>query len=66
MEYVQLGGTGVQVSKLCFGCMSYGQPGWKVHPWVLGEEASKPFLHEALDAGINFFDTANYYSAGVS
>lgn len=66
MEYVQLGGTGVEVSKLCFGCMSYGAPGWKVHPWVLDEAASKPFLHEALDAGINFYDTANYYSAGVS
>ncbi|NNE25067.1 MAG: aldo/keto reductase [Rhizobiales bacterium] len=66
MDYVQLGTTGVQVSRLCFGCMSYGAPGWKVHPWVLGEEASKPFLHAALDAGINFFDTADYYSAGVS
>ncbi len=66
MEYVQLGKTGVQVSQLCFGCMSYGKPGWKVHPWVLNETDSKPFLHEALDAGINFYDTANYYSTGVS
>ena len=66
MDYVQLGSTGLQVSKLCFGCMSYGAPGWSVHPWVLGEAAAKPFLHGALDAGINFFDTANYYSFGVS
>ncbi len=66
MDYVQLGGTGVKVSRLCLGCMSYGAPGWDIHPWVLGEAASKPFLHEALDAGINFFDTADYYSYGAS
>ena len=66
MNYVQLGRTGLKVSQLCLGCMSYGQPGWDIHPWVLDESDSKPFLHEALDAGINFFDTSNYYSAGVS
>ena len=66
MKYVQLGGTGAKVSQLCFGCMSYGTPGWEVHPWVLDEAAAKPFLHGALDAGINFFDTADYYSFGAS
>ena len=66
MDYVRLGGTGLEVSRLCFGCMSYGAPGWSVHPWVLGEADAKPFLHGALDAGINFFDTANYYSFGAS
>ncbi len=66
MEYVQLGRTGLRVSRLCMGCMSYGMPGWHIHPWVLGEEDAKPFLHEALDAGINFFDTSDYYSAGAS
>jgi aryl-alcohol dehydrogenase-like predicted oxidoreductase len=66
MKYVQLGGTGTQVSQLCFGCMSYGTPGWDVHPWVLDQSEAKPFIHGALDAGINFFDTADYYSFGAS
>jgi len=66
MEYVRLGKTGLKVSKLCLGCMSYGTPGWKVHPWVLDEAASIPFVHEALDRGINFFDTADFYSTGAS
>jgi aryl-alcohol dehydrogenase-like predicted oxidoreductase len=66
MEYVQLGGTGLKVSQLCLGCMSYGNPGWDIHPWVLGEADAKLFLHDALDAGINFFDTADYYSYGAS
>ncbi len=66
MDYVQLGRTGLQVSQLCLGCMSYGAPGWEVHPWVLNETDAKPFLYQALDLGINFFDTADYYSAGAS
>lgn len=66
MEYVRLGKTGLKVSRLCFGCMSYGMPGWDIHPWVLDEKASIPFIHDALDKGINFFDTADYYSLGAS
>lgn len=66
MKYTRLGKTGLKVSKLCLGCMSYGAPGWDVHPWVLDEAASIPFIHEALDKGINFFDTADFYSRGAS
>lgn len=64
MEYVNLGKTGLKVSKLCLGCMTYGTPKWR--DWVLDEEASRPFFKRALEAGINFFDTANVYSLGVS
>lgn len=64
MKYVQLGSTGVEVSQLCLGCMSYGSPQWR--PWVLDSEAAKPFFRTAIEAGINFFDTANVYSAGES
>lgn len=64
MERVRLGVTGLQVSQLCLGCMSYGSPSWR--PWVLDAEASKPFFRAAIEAGINFFDTANVYSNGVS
>src|SRR5579864_6327154 len=66
MEYTRLGKTGLEVSRICLGCMSYGEPergGWS---WSLGEEAARPFFKQALDAGINFFDTANVYSAGSS
>lgn len=66
MEYVNLGRTGLKVSRICLGCMSYGSPGAGTHPWALGEEASRPFFRQALDAGINFFDTANVYAGGVS
>ena len=66
MKYVRLGRTGLQVSRLCLGCMSYGDPDRGRHPWTLPEEASRPFLKKALDAGINFFDTANVYSDGAS
>ncbi|MBA4783421.1 MAG: aldo/keto reductase [Rhizobiales bacterium] len=66
MNYVRLGKTGLKVSKLCLGCMSYGTPGWDVHPWVLDEAASIPFIHDALARGINFFDTADFYSRGAS
>jgi aryl-alcohol dehydrogenase-like predicted oxidoreductase len=64
MEYVRLGGTGLKVSRICLGMMSYGDPKWR--EWVLEEEASAPFVRRAADAGINFFDTADVYSAGVS
>lgn len=64
MEYVNLGKTGLKVSRICLGMMSYGTPQWR--NWVLDEEASRPFIRRALDLGINFFDTANMYSNGVS
>ena len=64
MDYVTLGGTGLKVSRLCLGCMTYGSPNWR--PWILGEEAAQPFFRQALDAGINFFDTADAYSFGAS
>ena len=64
MHYVRLGNTGLQVSRLCLGCMTYGTPAWR--PWVLDEESARPFFQRAVEAGINFFDTANMYSRGVS
>src|SRR3954471_10117031 len=64
MEYTNLGNTGLQVSRLCLGCMTYGTSQWR--EWVLNEEESRPFIQRALEAGINFFDTANMYSDGVS
>jgi len=64
MEYIQLGKTGVKVSRLCLGCMSYGTSKWR--PWVLDNADARPFFKRALEAGINFFDTANVYSRGVS
>jgi aryl-alcohol dehydrogenase (NADP+) len=66
MDYIALGTTGLQVSRICLGCMSYGEPGRGAHPWSLGKESAEPFFRQALDAGINFFDTANVYSAGSS
>ena len=69
MEYVSLGRTGLQVSRICLGCMSYGQaktPGVLQWQWTLSEEDSRPHLKRALEAGINFFDTANVYSNGAS
>ena len=66
MQYTKLGRTGLDVSRLCLGCMSYGEPDRGNHPWTLGEAASRPFIRRALDLGINFFDTANVYSAGTS
>ncbi|WP_033165673.1 aldo/keto reductase [Clostridium sp. KNHs205] len=66
MEYVKLGNTGLEVSRLCLGCMSFGDPeGW-VHKWALTDEESRPVIKKALDLGINFFDTANVYSLGRS
>src|ERR1700722_165608 len=66
MEYVNLGSTGLRVSRICLGCMSYGDPKRGAHEWSLDEEASQPFFRRAVEAGINFFDTANVYSAGSS
>ena len=66
MKYVRLGRSGLQVSRLALGCMSYGEPARGRHPWTLGEEASRPFIRRALELGINFFDTADEYSAGGS
>ncbi len=66
MKYVRLGRSGLQVSRLCLGCMSYGEPDRGRHPWSLSEQASRPFLKKSLDLGINFFDTANVYSDGSS
>jgi aryl-alcohol dehydrogenase-like predicted oxidoreductase len=64
MEYVNLGRTGVKVSRLCLGCMTYGSKKWR--EWVLEEDESRPFFRRAFEAGINFFDTADMYSLGVS
>lgn len=66
MDYVNLGKSGLKVSRLCLGCMSYGEPGRGLQPWSLDEETSRPFFRQALEAGINFFDTANVYSGGSS
>ncbi len=66
MEYVKLGRTGLEVSRICLGCMSYGEPDRGQHPWTLSEDRSRPFIRRALDLGINFFDTANTYSDGTS
>ena len=66
MEYTKLGRTGLDVSRICLGCMSYGGGNRGNHAWSLGEEESRPFIKRALEAGINFFDTANRYSLGNS
>ena len=64
MEYRRLGNSGLHVSRFALGCMSYGDPGWR--PWILDEAAARPFFKRAVEAGINFFDTADMYSAGIS
>src|SRR5205814_52335 len=66
MDYVRLGKSGLKVSRICLGCMSYGVPERGGHPWSLTEEKSRPFIKRALEVGINFFDTANVYSDGTS
>lgn len=66
MQYVKLGSTGLDISRLCLGCMTFGEPDAGTHPWTLGEEASRPIIRHAVEQGINFFDTANSYSAGTS
>lgn len=64
MDYTRLGRSGLKVSRICLGCMSYGDPQWR--DWILSEEASRPFIQKALERGINFFDTADMYSRGAS
>jgi aryl-alcohol dehydrogenase-like predicted oxidoreductase len=66
MEYTKLGKTGLKVSRICLGCMTYGVPERGTHPWSLVEEESRPLIRQALELGINFFDTANTYSDGTS
>lgn len=66
MEYVKLGNTGLDVSQLCLGCMSFGVAERWHHPWILDEERSRPIIKKALELGINFFDTANVYADGTS
>ncbi|HSS18752.1 MAG TPA: aldo/keto reductase [Pyrinomonadaceae bacterium] len=66
MDYIRLGQTGLKVSRICLGCMTYGIPDRGAHPWSLDEEKSRPLLKQALELGVNFFDTANTYSDGTS
>jgi aryl-alcohol dehydrogenase-like predicted oxidoreductase len=66
MNYVRFGSTGMKVSRLCLGCMTYGEPGRGKHAWTLPEDVSRPFLKQAIELGINFFDTSNSYSDGSS
>jgi aryl-alcohol dehydrogenase (NADP+) len=66
MRWVKLGSTGLDVSPICLGCMSYGVPDRGGHPWSLDEDAARPFFRQAIELGINFFDTANVYSDGTS
>ena len=66
MRYVNLGKSGLKVSRLCLGCMSFGEPGNMLQPWALGESDARPFFHRAIEGGINFFDTADVYSLGTS
>src|SRR4029453_16073576 len=66
MDYIKLGRSGLDVSRLCLGCMSFGVPERGAHPWTLDEDHSPPLLPHALELGFNFFDTANSYSDGTS
>ena len=66
MDYVKFGKTGLGVSRVCIGCMTYGIPNRGSHPWTLDEEKSRPLIKQAVELGINFFDTANVYSDGTS
>ena len=66
MEYIKLGNTGMDISPLALGCMTYGDPGRGTHAWTLPEDESRPLIRQAAEAGINFFDTANVYSNGSS
>ncbi|MDD1507697.1 aldo/keto reductase [Pseudomonas sp. CNPSo 3701] len=66
MKFTKLGSTGLDISRLCLGCMTFGDPEAGTHPWTLGEDDSRPIIKHAVEKGINFFDTANSYSAGTS
>ncbi|WP_225774629.1 aldo/keto reductase [Pseudomonas sp. Marseille-Q5115] len=66
MKFTKLGTTGLDISRLCLGCMTFGEPDAGTHPWTLDEDASRPIVKRAVEQGINFFDTANSYSAGTS
>ncbi|MCU1502940.1 MAG: aldo/keto reductase, partial [Ilumatobacteraceae bacterium] len=66
MKYTKLGSTGLDVSRICLGCMSYGISDRGAHAWTLDEDASRPYIRRSIEAGINFFDTANVYSDGTS
>ena len=66
MQYTRLGHTGLSVSRICLGCMTYGAPDRGAHPWTLDEAASRPLIRQAVESGINFFDTSNNYSDGSS
>ena len=66
MQYVRLGNTGLEVSRICLGCMTFGEPGRGNHPWTLTEGQSRPIIRQAIESGINFLDTANVYSDGNS
>ena len=66
MKYVKFGKTGLDVSRICIGCMTYGVPERGTHPWTLNEDKSRPLIKKAIELGINFFDTANVYSDGTS
>jgi len=66
MDYVNFGKTGLKISRLCLGCMSFGEPDRGQHPWSLTEADSRPLIRRAIELGINFFDTANMYSDGSS
>jgi aryl-alcohol dehydrogenase-like predicted oxidoreductase len=66
MEHVRLGRSGLKVSRIALGCMSYGEPTRGLHSWTLDEEASQPFFRQAVELGITFWDTANVYQAGSS
>ena len=66
MQYTTLGKTDLKVSRLCLGCMTFGEPDRGNHAWTLPEESSRPIIKRAIEGGINFFDTANVYSYGTS
>ena len=66
MEYVRLGKSGLKVSQICLGCMSYGVPERGAHPWSLPEDQARSFFKKAIEGGISFFNTANVYSDGIS
>ena len=66
MKYAELGNTGIRVSRICVGCMSYGRPSEDFHLWTLGPDETRQMVAHALELGVNFFDTANVYSHGTS